>query len=176
MDILKAAIEAAKKNHISTMVVASTTGATASRLLEFIKGEKLRMIVVTHDEGKSPEKRRFNEGIQKKLLDHGITVYTHNPRLILLRKIIGKFFGKFGIPPWHKHLREVRVKYGTGVKVCHIIVQMLMAGKILKEGRVVAIGGKKSGADSAGIFLIGPDNKWPILEEVITTGRKPCLV
>ena len=55
MDILKVAVETAKKNGISTVVVASTTGKTASALFELAKIEKLRMITVTHDEGRPPK-------------------------------------------------------------------------------------------------------------------------
>ena len=186
MDVLRTAIDAAKKNNIPTIVVASTTGNTALKLFELVntvrnismgysenmisngvKTEKLRMIVVTHDEGRSLIERRFDDNIRNKLLSHNITVYTHNPRLILLRKIISKILGRFGFPCWHKHLKEIRLKYGTGIKVCHIIVQMLIEGKVIRDDKVVAIAGTKSGADSVGIFLVKPKNKWPILQEVI---------
>lgn len=167
MEVLQAAVEAAKKNNLTTLVIASTTGNTASKLSDLVKEENLRVIVVTHDEGKPPGECRFNTEIKRRLLAHHITVYTHKPQLILLRKIIGKIAGKFGFPRWYRHLREVKERYGTGIKVCHIIVKMLMEGRVLREGRVVAIAGTKSGADSVAIFLVKPQNKWPILEEVI---------
>ena len=53
--------------------------------------------------------------------------------------------------------------------MCHIIVQMLMEGGILREGKVVAIAGKKNGADSAAIFVVSQKDKWPILEEIIAS-------
>lgn len=190
MDVLRTAIDAAKKNNISIIVVASTTGNTALKLFELVnpvrnismgysenrisngvKAEKLRMIVVTHDEGRSPAERRFNEDIRRKFLTHNITVYTHNPRPILLRKILSKILGKFGFPRWNKYLKEVRIKYGTGIKVCHIIVQMLMEGRVLSDTRVMAIAGTKSGADSAATFLVKPGKKWPTLEEIIVSGK-----
>jgi len=96
MDILTVAVEAAKRNNISTIVVASTTGDTAFKLFELVKTEKLRLVVVTHDEGKLPEERRFNEDIRRQLLTNNITVYTHNPSWFLLRKIISKLLAKFG--------------------------------------------------------------------------------
>ena len=170
MDILKAAIDAAEKNNISTIVVASTTGNTALKLLGLVSGKNLQMIVVTHDEGKPEQERRFNEDIRKALLENKVVVYTHNPRMILLRKIIAKAFGRFGFPRWYAHLSEVKEKYGTGMKVCNIIVKMLMEGKVLSEERVVAIAGAKSGADSAAIFYVTPKNKWPVQEEVIKAG------
>ena len=52
--------------------------------------------------------------------------------------------------------------------MCHIIVQMLMEGGILREGKVVAIAGKKNGVDSAAIFVVSQKDKWPILEEIIS--------
>ena len=50
MDVLKEAVDAAKKNNILTLVVASTSGNTASKLFDMTRGEKLKLIVVTHDE------------------------------------------------------------------------------------------------------------------------------
>ena len=167
MDILKVAVDAAKKNNISTIVIASTTGNTALKLLELVKEQNLHMIVVTHDEGKPEQERRFNEDIRKALLVNKVMVYTHNPRLILLRKIIGKAFGTFGFPRWYAHLSEVKEKYGTGVKVCHIIVQMLREGGVLGDEKVVAIAGTKTGADSTAIFSVAAKNKWPVQEAVI---------
>src|SRR3989339_293698 len=81
-NILKEAVEAAKKKNVSTLVVASTSGKTADSLFELAKGEKLNIIVVTHDEGKPAEERRFNEDIRRKLLANNITVYTHNQSLL----------------------------------------------------------------------------------------------
>ena len=164
---LQAAIDAAKKKNVSTLVVASTSGKTADRLFELSKGEKLNIIVVTHDENRQESQRRFSQDIRRKLLAHNITVYTHNPRMILPRKIIAKLFGRLGFPRWYRHLQEVKEKYGSGIKVCHIIARMLMEAKILKSDRLIAIAGNKSGADSAVLFLAGEHDKWPVLEEVI---------
>ncbi len=166
-DVLKEAVEAAKKKNVSTLVVASTSGKTADELFELAKGERLRIIVVTHDEGKPESQRRFSLDIRRKLLAHNITVYTHNPRMIILRKIIARLFGRFGFPRWYGHLQAIKEKYGSGIKVCHIIAQMLMEGKILRNERVIAIAGSKSGADSAALFSVGEHGKWPVLEEVI---------
>lgn len=168
MTVLEDAIGAAKKNKISTIVVASTSGSTALKLFELVRDGKVRMIVVTHDEGRSLTERRFSEDIRRRFLANNITVYTHNPHSIFLRKIIGKILEKLGFPSWHRHLREIREKHGSGIKVCHIIVQMLMEGGIFREGKVVAIAGAKSGADSAAIFVVSQKDKWPILEEIIT--------
>ena len=165
MNIFETAIEAAKKNNISTIIAASTTGNTASKLFDVFKTEKLRLIVVTHDEGKPIKERRFNEDIRRKLLANNITVYTHNPNLILVRKIMNKL----GLSSWGRYLSEIEAKYGTGIKVCHIIVRMLMKGKIIREGKFLTIAGKKTGADSAAIMSVGTPYKWPILKEIIAS-------
>ena len=124
-DVLKRAVDTAKNNIISTIVVASTTGSTARQLLGLIKQERLKVIVVTHDEGRKLQDRRFDGDIRKELEANGFTIYTHNPGWILLRKITSRIFGRFGFPRWYEHLKEVKERYGTGIKVCHIIVQML---------------------------------------------------
>ena len=167
MDILKAAIDAAKKNNIPTIVIASTPGNTALKLLELIRGGSLQMIVVTHDEGKPVGERIFSEEARRTLLINKAMVYTHNLGMILLRKIIAKIFGRFGFPRWYDHLRDIKEKYGTGIKVCNIIVKMLMEGKVLSDERAIVIAGTKTGADSAAIFSISAKNKWPVQEEVI---------
>lgn len=163
MNILETAIEAAKKNNISIIIAASTTGDTASKLFELVKTEKLRLIVVTHDEGRPIEERRFNQDIRRKLLANNITVYTHNPSLILVRKIISKL----GLSSWHRYLSGIEAKYGPGIKVCHIIAQMLIEGKVIREGKLVAIAGTRTGADSAAVILLGTQYKMPILKEII---------
>src|SRR3989338_2434394 len=170
-DVFEAAVKAAKENGISTIVVASTTGKTALGLSELVKREGLRMIVVTHDEGRVPQEKRFSEETRSRIVADGFTVYTHNPRWILLRKIIAKAFGRFGFPRWHSRLREGSAKYGAGIKVCHIIMQMLIEGGILKEGRFAAVAGRKSGSDSVAIFSVKPQSTWPILEKVIVKSQ-----
>ena len=170
-EVLRAALGAAKKQNISTIIVASTSGNTADSLFELAKGEKLNIIVVTHDEGKPESQRRFSQDIRRKLLAHNVTVYTHNQNFIFLRKVINKLFGRFGFPRWYGHLRKAKEQYGSGIKVCYIIAQMLIEGKILRDTKVVAIAGSKSGADSCGIFSIKPGNKWPVLEEVIISNQ-----
>lgn len=172
MDMLKEAIDASKKNNIFTIVVASTTGSTARAVFELIKNEKLRAIVVTHDEGRRLSERRFSEDTRKILLANNITVYTHNPKLIFLQKVINEILRKFGLSPWSAHLQKVKERYGTGVKVCHIILKMLLEGRVVRDDRVVAIAGAKSGADSAAIFSISGHNKWPVLEKVIVNSHK----
>ena len=167
MDVLRSAIEAAKRNNISTVIVASTTGDTALKFLGLVKSEKLKVIVVTHDEERPIDQGRFKEDTRRILLAHNITVYTHNSHRSLLQKTLSRLVAKFGFSSWRRHLQEVKGKYGTGIKVCHIIAKMLVEGMVLREDRVVAIAGTKSGADSAGIFLVKQKNKWPILEEII---------
>lgn len=166
-EILQAALNAARKQHILTVVVASTSGNTADRLFELNKDKHFKFIVVTHDEGKSSQERRFNENIRRKLLANNVTVYTHNQSFILLRKVTNKLLGRFGFPRWYGHLRKVKDRYGSGIKVCHIIVQMLIETKVLRDEKVMAIAGSKSGADSCAIFSVRPRNKWPVLDEVI---------
>lgn len=168
MAVLEQAIDIAQKNKISTIVVASTSGGTALKLFGLVRDSKVKIIVVTHDEGRHLEERRFNEDIRRRLLANNISVYTHNPRRVFLRKITSKILEKLRVPSWYKHLTEIREKYGTGIKVCHIIVQMLMEGGIFRDGKVVAIAGTKSGADSAAVFAVSQKDKWPILEEIIT--------
>lgn len=169
MTALENAIDIAKKEKISTIVVASTTGDTALKLFELAKGGKFKLIVVTHDEGRFPQERRFKEDIRRLLLANHVTVYTHNPRAIILRKVISAIFEKLSLPTWHKYLRQMREKYSPGVKVCHIIVHMLIEGNILRDEKVVAIAGKKTGADSVAVFLVEPRNKRPILEKIIVS-------
>ncbi|OGW78485.1 MAG: hypothetical protein A3I73_05590 [Omnitrophica bacterium RIFCSPLOWO2_02_FULL_45_16] len=172
MNVLENAVNIAKKENISTIAVASTTGDTALKLFELAKGSKFQLVVVTHDEGRVPRERRFKEDIRQILLANHVTVYTHNPRAIILRKIISAIFEKLGLPTWYEYLRQMREKYGPGIKVCHIIVRMLIEGNILRDERVMAIAGKKSGADSAAVFLVEPRNKRPILEKVIASSKE----
>lgn len=169
---LKNVIDMARRERISTIVIASTTGDTALKLFELAKDSKLKLIVVTHDEGNLQRARRFKEAIRELLLANGVTVYTHDVQGVFFQKIVGEIAERLGLPTWRKHLMKIREKFGTGIKVCYIIVRMLMEGNILRDQRVVAVAGKGNGADSSAVFLVRPRNKWPVLEKVFHASRE----
>ena len=171
MNVLETAVEAAKKNNISTVAVASTTGDTALKLSGLIDKAGLKLIVVTHGEGRRPAKRKFNEEIRSRLAGRGVVIYTHKLKWLLYKKIKNRIMLKFGLPGWQRYLKEVNDKYGAGIKVCHIIVKILMEDNVFQDGRIIAVAGKKKGADSAAIFSASPNNKRPVLEDIIVKGE-----
>lgn len=155
--VISAAIRAATDNGIDTMVIASTTGKNAEALLEILNSfgsnlPALRFIVITHDEGRPPEMARFNPDTKMRLQRRGIVVHTHSSPGFPMR-LLHYVAGKIGLSRWTRTLDSASARHGVGIKVCHVITRMIDEAR-LASGRIVAVAGVTSGADSAAVMNV----------------------
>jgi uncharacterized protein len=125
---------------IKKLVLASTTGATARKAMDFFKGKGVRLIVVPHQFG-FREKRAFPEELVEALREAGHEVH-------------------FGTMLFHTdNLYESQIPilmanllrcFSQGVKVCYEIVLMATDAGLLTIGeKVIAIAGTGRGSDTA---------------------------
>lgn len=125
---------------IKKLVLASTTGATATHAMNFFKRDGVRLIVVPHQFG-FREKRAFPEDLVRTLREAGHEVY-------------------FGTMLFHTDnlygsqnpivMANLLRCFSQGVKVCFEIVLMAAdAGLVTIGEKVIAIAGTRRGADTA---------------------------
>lgn len=134
------ALQAARERRMETIVVASRTGATASKLMERIRDMDIRLVAVTPQYGWMDE-HEFDRSLIPRLREAGHDFYA-------------------GTMPFHmdafhgcsapKRMGDVLRVFGQGVQVCIEIAMMAADGGLLARDRpCVLIAGTGRGADTA---------------------------
>ena len=141
----------AKEQNIRRIVLASTTGATAQRAMDFFEGSGISLVVVPHQYGFSADTNRFPAELVKKLEEHGHRVHFgtmlfHTDRL-------------FGCDTPTVVANFLRC-FCEGVKVCYEIALMAAdAGLIEPEERIIAIAGTGRNSDTALLMTAATSRK-----------------
>ncbi|MBI4115655.1 MAG: hypothetical protein HY447_03665 [Candidatus Omnitrophica bacterium] len=145
--ILQLGTEWARK-HGTPLILASTTGATAEKMLNLIQNDGIRLIVASHEGPWAPSMWRFSPDVRKKLEKAGYPLLSHQTVLFVRMALwLGKYFG---IKFQGKRQAIFEEFIGTGGWVCFKIVRRAVQAGLIRLGEtVVAIGGKISGADTA---------------------------
>jgi hypothetical protein len=153
----KLALEAAKKNNIKHIVVASNSGSTA----ELFAGKGIDIVCVTHAYGfREPGKNEMEDEARQKLIDKGIRVMTATHVLSGVERAFSTKFG--GINPVEIMAYSLRM-LSQGVKVgVEISTMALDAGFIPHGESIITVAGTGRGADTA--MIIKPAHAKEILE------------
>lgn len=142
-EVLGLVSERLKKSDVRTIVLASTTGSTARKAMEWFKSSGIRLIVVPHQHGfpnGSPE-CRFPQELVREIRNAGHEVHFgtmlfHTDKLFESRQpqAVANFLRSFS----------------EGYKVCYEIVLMASdAGHLAAGEKVIAVAGTGLGADTA---------------------------
>lgn len=147
---LETAVRRAATENIRWLVVASNTGATARKALE-LAGDKLSIICITHHVGfQGPGIDEMPDEERCYLSDQGVKILTTTHVLAGVDRSVRTKFG--GIYPPEIMANALRM-LGQGVKVCvEISIMALDAGLIPYGEPIIAVGGSRSGADTAAII------------------------
>jgi hypothetical protein len=149
-DCARIAIERAKELNIPTIVVASTSGSTATVFYEAMKGTNLSLVVVTHVVGfTKPGEWEFDTGIATRLRSDAVTIVTGTHALSGLERAISRSAKIGGGSRTEAIAEALRRTVAVGLKVaveCVLIAADCGAIGIDKE--VIAVGGTASGADT----------------------------
>ena len=145
-DVLRIAKARAGELDIKSIVVASTTGATAVKAAEIFRG--VRVVAVSHFTGlREPNTQEFSGENKRKVESKGVVVLTTTHVFSGLSRAMCKKF--------NMHLFEEVVSYtlrvfGQGVKVaCEVAIMAADAGLVRTDEDIIAIGGTGGGADTA---------------------------
>ena len=161
VDTAKLALEAALKNNIKYIVVASNCGDTVKL---FKNNNGINIIDVTHAVGYAgPGKIEMSEDVRKDLEESGIKVLTTTHVLSGAERGLSKQFG--GVYPVEIIAHTLRM-FGQGTKVCvEVSVMALDAGLVPYGEPIIAVGGSGRGADTATILT--PSHASSILDTKI---------
>ncbi len=126
---------------IKKLVLASTTGATAKKAIDFFKEMDVKIVVVAHQYGFLRETNRFPQELVKTIRNAGHEVYFGT---MLFHT--EDFYGS-SIPTIMANLLRC---FSQGTKVCFEIALMATDAGLLASGeKVMAIAGTGRGADTA---------------------------
>mgnify|MGYP003876881729 CR=1 FL=1 len=161
-EVLRLARKRAEELGIRDIVVASTSGETGVKASEVFKG--FNLVVVSHSTGfKKPGEQRMSEENRRRIIENGGKVITGTEVFLGVGRAIRDRFGT--AYPTEIMAQTLRL-FGQGTKVAVEITAMAAdAGLIPVDRDVIAIGGTRSGADTA--LVIKPANSLRIFDMVV---------
>jgi len=167
-----------QKGDIRHVVIASSTGATASRLLEKLKGKGVQLVVVTSHCGFEKEGEcEMSQDIESKLNAEGARVVRASHALSGVERSVSRKLG--GSSRAEAISEALRALFGQGLKVCvEVTVMAADSGAIpCGEVEVIAVGGWSEGADTACIVRPAHANNFFSFEvrEILAIPRRKRL-
>ncbi len=149
-ETLRLAIDAAKQHGLSTIVVASTTGATARQAAEMVEGADIRLVIVPHQFGWKDEPE-FDMDLVPELQEQG-----HIFHAATMPFHTNTFHGTDAPGAMANVLRTL----GQGTKVC-IEIGLMAAdgGHVTQDEECVLVSGTGRGADTAMVATAAPTMK-----------------
>jgi uncharacterized protein len=149
-DAARFAVTRARDLGLSTIVAASTSGATATKFAAAIKGTGIRLVVVTHVVGfTKPGVWEFNQETADHLRKEGVTIVTGTHVLSGLERALSRSAKVGGGSRTEAIAEALRKTVAVGLKVaveCTMIAADM--GTIGVDEEIVAVGGTASGADT----------------------------
>ena len=150
---LKLAYEHGKSLGINEVVMASTKGTTAYKVLEIFEGFKIVMVTY-HCGFKEPFKNVLKEDIKADLKQKGVNIVTATHALSGVERAVAKKHS--GIYP-ALLIADTLKLFGQGTKVAVDVSIMAADAGMLSGNDIIAIGGSSRGADSA--LVLKPANQ-----------------
>jgi hypothetical protein len=150
VDAARFAIERAKELGIKTIVVASTSGKTASVFFDALRGSGINLVIVTHVIGfTKPGEWEFSQDIADRLQKQGVRIVTGTHALSGLERALSRSQKVGGGSRTEAIAEALRRVVAVGLKVAVECVLMAAdTGAIDIRGEVIAVGGTASGADT----------------------------
>ena len=149
-DAIRFAILRAKELSLKKIVVASTSGSTAKKCHEALKGAGIELIIVTHAVGFSkPGEWEFDAKAAAKLRKDGVVIITGTHALSGLERALSRSTRIGGGSRTEAIAEALRRVVAVGLKVA--VECVLIAadnGSVDVDEEVIAIGGTMSGADT----------------------------
>ena len=149
-DAARFAIERASELGLTTIVVASSSGATAEIFFSAMKGSGLNLVVVTHVIGfTKPGEWEFSSEIADRLRDQGVKIVVGTHALSGLERALSRSPKVGGGSRTEAIAEALRRVVAVGLKVAvECVLIAADQGAISIEKEVIAVGGTATGADS----------------------------
>jgi hypothetical protein len=139
-----------KRGDIKNVVVASTTGDTARKLISRLKGTGADVAVVTSQCGSEKEgESEMSKDVEEELIESGAKVVRASHVLSGVERSINRKVG--GASRVETVAEALRALFGQGMKVCVEVTIMAADNGAIPCGEVevIAVAGSGSGADTA---------------------------
>ncbi|AGK61903.1 hypothetical protein Asulf_01937 [Archaeoglobus sulfaticallidus PM70-1] len=144
---LELAVKRAEELGIRYIVVASSTGETALKLIELVEGKNIKPVVVTYHRGFYREgEDSMDKSTEERIREKAILVRQSHILSGLERSISRKLGGASRTEAIAEALRSL---FGHGLKVCVEITIMAADSGAIPIEEVIAVGGRARGADTA---------------------------
>ena len=154
---LQIAFTEATKRKLEYILLASTTGETAQKAMEYYTKSNSRLIVVTHNYGfVKPGEQQFSQAIRDELNKEGVIVLTGTMVLRNQGTAIRKKFGYSEEELINTVLRMV----GQGVKVGIEMAAMACDAGLIPPQDVITVAGTSRGADTALVITANSSNRF----------------
>jgi uncharacterized protein len=149
-DAARLAVTRARELGLKRIVVASTSGSTALRFLDEVRGSGIGLVVVTHVVGfTKPGEWEFDPGTADRLIKEGVTIVTGTHALSGLERALSRSQKVGGGSRTEAIAEALRRIVAVGLKVAVECVLIAADQGILKiDEEVIAVGGTASGADT----------------------------
>jgi len=149
-DAAKFAIERAQELNLKTIVVASTTGATAEKFFDAIRGSGLQLVIVTHVRGfVKPGEWEFSAGVADRLQKQGVVIVTGTHALSGLERALSRSPKVGGGSRTEAIAEALRRIVSVGLKVAvECVLIAADQGSVSIDKEVIAVGGTGTGADT----------------------------
>jgi len=151
--VFEIAKQRAQELGIKTMIVASTTGETAVRAVDALKGYKV--VIVSHVTGsREPNINPMPDEARRAVAAKGGVVVTAAHSFGAIDRAMRKSFNMMNLG---EEIASVLRTFGQGMKVvCEIALMAADAGAVRTDEEVISIGGTGRGADTA--VVLNPVN------------------
>jgi hypothetical protein len=155
---LKIAKKYADQFSVKEIVIASTTGSTASKALEFFNPKKYNIIIITHSYyfGGLNKRQEFSEDLMENLREQGLKVFAATHAMAGIERSMRKSLNQW--LPIEILAKYLRTNFSQGIKVCLEIACMAADAGLIKdiENDIICLGGTGHGADTVCLIKAMP--------------------
>ena len=156
------ALEIAKKYAdqfgVEDIVIASTTGATASKALEFFNPKKYNIVIITHSYyfAGIKDRQEFPEDLMQNLREQGLKIFSATHSMAGIERSVRKSLNQW--LPIEIFAKFLRTNFSKGVKVCMEIASMAADAGVIDdlEKDIICLGGTGKGADTVCLIKAMP--------------------
>ena len=152
----------ADKLNIKDIVVASTTGGTAEKLVNIFNPNDYNLVVITHSYYfvSSKVRQEFPEEKMAEIRNKGVKIYSATHAMSGIERSI-----RLKKEPWifvDLLAKVIREQFGQGVKVCIEIASMAVDGGLIDslEKDIICIAGTGRGADTVCLIRPAPTSEF----------------
>lgn len=153
---LKVAKRYADEFSIRDIIIASTTGMTAQKSLNYFSPTKFNMIIMTHSYyfGGTDKRQEFPEDLMNDLREKGLKVFSTAHALASVSRSFRLSLNQW--MPVELMAKYLRQNFCQGVKVCMEIASMAVDAGLVPDidHDIICVGGTGRGADT--VCLIKP--------------------